>query len=483
MLLKQILYSLIAAIYVANALVVTEPCCHVFEHRGAMFGPQLPLSPPSIIDYLPQRKHISKVEGPLKLTDRNNWSLCSPETVARQDYHFLDSIALIPRGGCSFAEKVYSSQLLGAKAAIIFQAQDARRSVLSDTSNDDVIVMAEDSRYGDLVEIPSAFISFNSWQHIKTLLLEVSANDEIVSSYYHSSARGLVKSDAEQTKTDNNAILVNYEQAYHEKLSKQSKDIKSETTLDETELEQVRQLLNNRLIHVVLNETGSLPTTGADALPMMWDSMVFLIKVFLIIWSIMGFAYISNWVKMKVSKYKRQHVIRSLPNKKYKALHLHSNRKSMKFEDIESNDTVTPTLEEYEVEPLMRQHSDLKLRNSPKKQTSIEREQSCSVIDCDNCVICLCEFDLEDNVTVLPCKHIYHKECIEPWLVNKSSLCPICKQSIFKNGESRSINEINETEEEENQTHETRGNPVIVTIGMFCVIIFSLTFLLSDDNN
>lgn len=186
---------------------------------------------------------------------------------------------------------------------------------------------------------------------------------------------------------------------------------------------------------------------------------------------------------MKVSKYKRQHVIRSLPNKKYKALHLHSNRKSMKFEDIESNDTVTPTLEEYEVEPLMRQHSDLKLRNSPKKQTSIEREQSCSVIDCDNCVICLCEFDLEDNVTVLPCKHIYHKECIEPWLVNKSSLCPICKQSIFKNGESRSINEINETEEEENQTHETRGNPVIVTIGMFCVIIFSLTFLLSDDNN
>ena len=48
--------------------------------------------------------------------------MCHPERVAHQGYTFENSIALIPRGGCSFAEKVYFAQLLGAKAAMAFHA-------------------------------------------------------------------------------------------------------------------------------------------------------------------------------------------------------------------------------------------------------------------------------------------------------------------------------------------------------------------------
>ena len=49
----------------------------------------------------------------------------------------------------------------------------------------------------------------------------------------------------------------------------------------------------------------------------------------------------------------------------------------------------------------------------------------------DSCVICLCEFENGDNLMVLPCEHEFHTECINPWLLKKSSKCPICKTSCM----------------------------------------------------
>lgn len=46
------------------------------------------------------------------------------------------------------------------------------------------------------------------------------------------------------------------------------------------------------------------------------------------------------------------------------------------------------------------------------------------------CTICLEDFCVGEKVKVLPCGHEYHCECIEPWLLEKSSLCPLCKQNI-----------------------------------------------------
>ena len=46
------------------------------------------------------------------------------------------------------------------------------------------------------------------------------------------------------------------------------------------------------------------------------------------------------------------------------------------------------------------------------------------------CTICLEDFAPGDKLKVLPCGHEYHQECIEPWLLEKSSLCPLCKQNI-----------------------------------------------------
>ena len=45
------------------------------------------------------------------------------------------------------------------------------------------------------------------------------------------------------------------------------------------------------------------------------------------------------------------------------------------------------------------------------------------------CIICMDEFNEEEKVTLLPCEHIFHMECIEKWLLNEKT-CLFCKSEI-----------------------------------------------------
>ena len=56
---------------------------------------------------------------------------------------------------------------------------------------------------------------------------------------------------------------------------------------------------------------------------------------------------------------------------------------------------------------------------------AISRSQS-------TCVICLDDFiGGESVVRELPCNHIYHSKCIDPFLTRNSSLCPLCKRDVL----------------------------------------------------
>lgn len=51
------------------------------------------------------------------------------------------------------------------------------------------------------------------------------------------------------------------------------------------------------------------------------------------------------------------------------------------------------------------------------------------------CPICLDDFvPATTTVRELPCHHIFHPECIDPFLRENSSLCPVCKQSALPAG-------------------------------------------------
>jgi len=55
----------------------------------------------------------------------------------------------------------------------------------------------------------------------------------------------------------------------------------------------------------------------------------------------------------------------------------------------------------------------------------------------ERCPICLDDFEEGLNIKVLPCKHGFHSQCIDPWLNDRSDLCPICKASIISRSSMR----------------------------------------------
>ncbi|XP_042171124.1 RING finger protein 150-like [Oncorhynchus tshawytscha] len=51
--------------------------------------------------------------------------------------------------------------------------------------------------------------------------------------------------------------------------------------------------------------------------------------------------------------------------------------------------------------------------------------------DFDNCAVCIEGYKANDVVRILPCRHIFHKSCVDPWLLDHRT-CPMCKMNILK---------------------------------------------------
>ncbi|KAM8879433.1 RING finger protein 150a isoform 2-T2 [Spinachia spinachia] len=51
--------------------------------------------------------------------------------------------------------------------------------------------------------------------------------------------------------------------------------------------------------------------------------------------------------------------------------------------------------------------------------------------DFDNCAVCIEGYKANDVVRILPCRHVFHKHCVDPWLLDHRT-CPMCKMNILK---------------------------------------------------
>jgi hypothetical protein len=77
------------------------------------------------------------------------------------------------------------------------------------------------------------------------------------------------------------------------------------------------------------------------------------------------------------------------------------------------------------------------------------------------CPICLSEFDLDEKLRVLPCKHHFHDGCVDEWL-RVNSTCPSCRRDIDPQSNSPADDEENanlgsglgEDDEEEEEVDE-----------------------------
>lgn len=78
------------------------------------------------------------------------------------------------------------------------------------------------------------------------------------------------------------------------------------------------------------------------------------------------------------------------------------------------------------------------------------------------CFICMENFLENEVITKIKCNHIFHKECIKPWLCKQSTKCPICRVEVDKgtpifNNSFTHNNDINEPINEviNNESYET----------------------------
>jgi hypothetical protein len=43
------------------------------------------------------------------------------------------------------------------------------------------------------------------------------------------------------------------------------------------------------------------------------------------------------------------------------------------------------------------------------------------------CIICISEFVIDSDISVIHCGHMFHGDCLNDWLVNGNSTCPHCR--------------------------------------------------------
>lgn len=46
------------------------------------------------------------------------------------------------------------------------------------------------------------------------------------------------------------------------------------------------------------------------------------------------------------------------------------------------------------------------------------------------CSICTEDFEMGQDIRLLPCNHQFHPECVDPWLLNVSGTCPLCRVDL-----------------------------------------------------
>ncbi|KAL8977814.1 MAG: hypothetical protein Q9205_006463 [Flavoplaca limonia] len=66
------------------------------------------------------------------------------------------------------------------------------------------------------------------------------------------------------------------------------------------------------------------------------------------------------------------------------------------------------------------------------------------IINADNglaCSVCTDDFTKGQDVRVLPCNHKFHPECIDPWLLNVSGTCPMCRTDLRPTGSDDNSNQ------------------------------------------
>jgi len=68
----------------------------------------------------------------------------------------------------------------------------------------------------------------------------------------------------------------------------------------------------------------------------------------------------------------------------------------------------------------------------------------------ETCLICLDDFKEETIIRKIKCMHLFHKDCIDSWLLKESFKCPLCRDSAVDIDNNEDHNDPYDADDEEN---------------------------------
>ncbi|KAL8562988.1 hypothetical protein ACOMHN_004680 [Nucella lapillus] len=104
---------------------------------------------------------------------------------------------------------------------------------------------------------------------------------------------------------------------------------------------------------------------------------------------------------------------------------LHQNEGGLDLEDYEGLWELAERLGEVQ----RRGITEEQISRLPTHKFRLSDSQASSVAGSRQCQICLVDFDNGDCLRSIPCRHDFHKDCIDEWLKRNAS-CPICRQEV-----------------------------------------------------